>query len=160
MCDVVKDENEFDLDRKCCKICLEKAKQYELQKYKSMKEGQRKKIYANRKRRHEKFRKDALDKLGGKCVICGFSDYRALQIDHIDGNGQTDRKNLSHLGFGTLKYFSYIVEHPDKYQVLCANCNWIKRYEKNETRGKSKTLHVDLISQKQIELWEQLNYPD
>lgn len=68
-------------------------------------------------------------KLGGSCVRCGFSDWRALQVDHVNGGGKGDRANAK-----TYERF-YVIVLADKlglYQLLCANCNWIKRYEMGE----------------------------
>jgi len=70
----------------------------------------------------------AITKLGGKCAICGFSDERALQIDHIKGGGIQDVKK--HGNHYTM--YKHILENPDGYQVLCANCNWIKRHRNHE----------------------------
>src|SRR5438094_515100 len=39
-----------------------------------------------------KLRDDFLLVFGGKCVRCGFSDKRALQIDHVNGDGYIERK--------------------------------------------------------------------
>lgn len=69
-----------------------------------------------------------LAKFGGKCVKCGFDDPRALQIDHINGGGGQANKYMS------LPW--QLVVSPEKFQILCANCNWIKRYENNEVRAK------------------------
>jgi len=75
--------------------------------------------------------------LGGVCVKCGFSDGRALQIDHINGGGYQERK-----GYQTNPKAYYrnilqsIKDNKNKYQLLCANCNWIKRFENNEIRRK------------------------
>jgi hypothetical protein len=77
-----------------------------------------------------RLRKAALDVLGGKCIKCGFSDIRALQVDHVNGGGTKDKKKTTHT------YFKIVVESflkgENKYQLLCANCNWIKRYENKE----------------------------
>lgn len=62
------------------------------------------------------------------CVECGFSDIRALCIDHIFNNGAEERKSLGS------KYFAGAIFHrwlrnnkfPAGYQTLCANCNLIK----------------------------------
>ncbi len=80
-------------------------------------------------------RKEVINLLGGKCsnpaclVPGGCSDIRCLQIDHIGGLENGSRK--SHIRM----YFE-ILDNPDvtckKYQLLCANCNWIKRVEKHE----------------------------
>ena len=70
----------------------------------------------------------AMEKHGGRCIRCGFSDWRALQFDHIDGNGRTDRKGVS-----SIAYMKRILTDSDGYyQLLCANCNTIKRYEDKE----------------------------
>jgi len=73
------------------------------------------------------------DVLGGKCVNCGFADSRALQIDHIHGNGTKEKGKKA----GLMYYkdvLKHIEENNTKYQLLCANCNWIKRFENNEHR--------------------------
>jgi len=68
--------------------------------------------------------------LGNKCVRCGFSDIRALQIDHINGGG---KRELSSEGFTRRNYHKIVRESVlnkvNKYQLLCANCNWIRRHE-------------------------------
>jgi hypothetical protein len=80
----------------------------------------------------KRIRKAALDLMGGKCAKCGFSDYRALQIDHVSGDGYKDRLNT------TKNYCNVVMESiknkENKYQLLCANCNWIKKVENNEKR--------------------------
>ena len=81
---------------------------------------------------YRRLRREAVACLGGKCVRCGFSDPRALQIDHINGGGSKERKTT---GFN--RHFNYNVQDSvakgeGKYQLLCANCNWIKRFENNE----------------------------
>jgi len=80
-----------------------------------------------------KNRQKAIELLGGICTRCGFSDPRALQIDHIKGGG--GKEILAHSS-------DYIARRicrgeSEDYQLLCANCNWIKRVENNETRWAS-----------------------
>jgi hypothetical protein len=77
---------------------------------------------------NENRRLKLIHELGGCCCKCGFSDWRALQIDHIHGNGFKEREHRN-----SPKYYRKVLENPDEYQLLCANCNWIKRYENNET---------------------------
>lgn len=78
-------------------------------------------------------RLEVIYKLGGKCFRCGFSDIRALQIDHVNGGGTKEVRSL-----GAGRMYRNILDKistgkPLKdYQILCANCNWIKRYENNE----------------------------
>jgi len=56
-------------------------------------------------------------------------DKRCLQIDHINGNGRQERKKLA---TGTMLYYRKVLESiksgERKYQLLCAYCNWLKRY--------------------------------
>ena len=81
---------------------------------------------------YNKNRQALFDILGRKCVICGFDDERALQFDHINGGGNKDRGGYKRSHRALM--CKYVLD-PDvklKLQVLCANCNWIKRYEKKE----------------------------
>src|SRR3990167_6944100 len=61
-----------------------------------------------------------------RCKKCGFSDIRALQIDHIDGGGSKHHKELDRSKSGRL--YKWIIKNnfPSGFQILCANCNWIK----------------------------------
>lgn len=69
------------------------------------------------------------------CVKCGFSDKRALQFDHIDGDGWKETKIM----ISSTARLRHYIKNPDytknKIQVLCANCNWIKRNENKEFFG-------------------------
>lgn len=72
-----------------------------------------------------------IERLGGKCIKCGFTDIRALQIDHINGGGNKERKVKGKSLYRELFYLSN-EELYSKYQCLCANCQWIKRHENFE----------------------------
>lgn len=94
------------------------------------------------KERSRNLRLKALIRLGNKCIRCGFSDPRALQIDHISGGGNKWRQANQ----GCRDSFHLIIlkmseeELKTKYQLLCANCNWIKKSEEGEVRlAKKKT---------------------
>jgi len=67
-----------------------------------------------------------------KCVRCGFSDLRALTIDHVDGKGSIHRRQLRNKG--GYHFYLWLKNQglPEGYQVLCMNCQWIKR-EENDT---------------------------
>lgn len=75
--------------------------------------------------------------MGGKCVKCGFSDHRALQVDHINAS---DTKWIDNKLGGYVFYRQLLRGEYDlsEFQLLCANCNWIKRWELNETHGVRK----------------------
>lgn len=73
-------------------------------------------------------RQKVLELIGGAvCKKCGFDDWRALQIDHKNGGGRHDR-------VPTYLILKRVKADPKKYQVLCANCNWIKRYKNKEIK--------------------------
>ena len=78
-----------------------------------------------------KRRLKVIELLGGKCLHCGFTDVRALQLDHINGGGSKVRDGKNHNNMIT-KYLKDIELAKEEVQVLCANCNWIKRYENRE----------------------------
>ena len=65
--------------------------------------------------------------LGGHCIRCGVDDSRCLQIDHVQGDGNKERKAT-----GSNPTLKQVKATPDRYQLLCANCNWIKRHTDNE----------------------------
>jgi hypothetical protein len=75
-----------------------------------------------------KKREALFGKYGDKCAKCGFTDKRALQFDHIQNDGASDRKNM-----GQYSLMKKMLEATSlDYQVLCANCNFIKEAEKRE----------------------------
>lgn len=98
------------------------------------KEGTRKKKYAELKNK-------AYYKLGNKCnnLACqwlnsdgsrGCTDRRCLQVDHVNGGGYEDYKE-SRDSAGL--YLKIIRDTAHTYQLLCANCNWIKRSNRKES---------------------------
>jgi len=130
-------------DRLVCRECRNKQK---TERYKND-EKWRKKIRQNswdnydpakRKARYNQFRQEAYAVLGGyKCCRCGFDDPRALQIDHINGEGYKLRKIGTEVG-ETL-YRKVVKLKGEGFQVLCANCNWIKKSEEGHHGGIGRT---------------------
>lgn len=80
-----------------------------------------------RSKRYRALRNEVILHLGRICQRCGFSDPRALQIDHINGGGNRELSTTP-----TTKYMKKIMVDATGYQLLCANCNWIKRWENDE----------------------------
>ena len=72
--------------------------------------------------------------LGSKCIKCGFVDIRALQIDHINGDGAEHRKKNGNSNSYYSSILKSVIAGENKYQILCANCNFIKARENNEKR--------------------------
>ena len=73
-------------------------------------------------------RKELLLLLGGKCVNCGFDNWQGLQIDHINGGGCQDIKSFKNTPAYQKAIRESVANNEGKYQILCANCNQIKRY--------------------------------
>jgi hypothetical protein len=65
-----------------------------------------------------------------RCKRCGMKDIRALSIDHINGGGSKHLKEIR-----TSNMYLWLINNnfPTGYQVLCMNCQWIKRNENHET---------------------------
>jgi hypothetical protein len=66
--------------------------------------------------------------------IIPYTDIRALSVDHLDGKGSEHRKTEKIKDFyWWLKRNNY----PEGFQVLCMNCQTIKKVIGKEFRGKS-----------------------
>ena len=111
---------------------LEDKRKYErnyskTEKFKNHRSGYYKKLI-------EKIKLEIYKLLGSQCVNPysqhkePYIDIRALQIDHINGGGRQHRKQMG----STIKFYKYVLAHPEEFQLLCANCNQIKRKENNE----------------------------
>lgn len=108
--------------------------------YKNMHKSQYKRNAWRYAEAHRKLREQALQYLGGKCAnpVCGWantdgslgcSDFRCLQIDHVNGDGVKDRRKT---GVSSVFLRKVLRDTSGMYQLLCANCNWIKRVENKE----------------------------
>ncbi len=75
-----------------------------------------------------KLRTSVLAIFGNVCGNCGFDDVRALQVHHIHGGGHQHRKSLHGNQAAIARD---IMESPQDYELLCANCHAI---ETKETR--------------------------
>lgn len=86
-----------------------------------------------RNREYQSVRNAIFELLGASCRQCGFSDRRALQIDHVNGGGSAERLRTKKTGWSGYKFIlEKIMTGSTDYQILCANCNWIKRCVNNE----------------------------
>ncbi len=66
------------------------------------------------------------------CARCGYSDIRALGLDHVNGGGAKHRR----LGLAGNGFYVWLKKNnfPAGLQVLCMNCNWVKRVENDELK--------------------------
>lgn len=84
-----------------------------------------------------RYRDEVLRLYGGVCHKCRFADTRALQLDHVNGGGCQERRRL---GTATIYKDALRRAGDGTYQLLCANCNWIKRVEAGEIK-----LHIRVV---------------
>lgn len=91
--------------------------------------AERKHLVYGGKKYDKNARKKLIEYMGSQCYSCGYNeDVRALQIDHIYSDASLDARLFG----GRSRLYNYYLNHPDEIaisiQILCANCNWIKRY--------------------------------
>jgi RNase P subunit RPR2 len=99
--------------------------------------------------RRTKLRIEIIQLLGGQCTNPygihekPFTDIRCLQIDHaIRGlHGHVYERKSKGQEMYMKEVLSEIKAGSKEYQLLCANCNWIKRYENNEITPKIDVIH-------------------
>lgn len=89
--------------------------------------------YQTKRRLH--WRAAALAVLGGKCARCGNADERVLQIDHVNGGGRRDPNWTHNTRTYAKRVVASVLAGEATYQLLCSNCNWIKRWENGEHRS-------------------------
>lgn len=83
--------------------------------------------YANHSRESKaRLKEFVFDIYGRACACCGFSDVRALTLDHILNNGAEERKEHGERG---VYRRALLPEFRSEYQTLCMNCQFIKRVE-------------------------------
>lgn len=98
------------------------------------------KYYKNQRESLEKYRLElrmkVIEKLGGKCANPynldhgEFSDIKeCLQIDHVHGGGKKEHNRYKS---GTSYLKKVLADTTGSYQLLCANCNWIKRFREGK----------------------------
>jgi hypothetical protein len=87
---------------------------------------------ASKRRHYDRIRMFVWEWFGNMCIKCGFSDYRAFELDHINSDGYKERTKYQTMD---AKY-KLIMTNPDlarkKFQLLCANCNRIEQFKRKE----------------------------
>lgn len=80
-----------------------------------------------------KYKVFLFDLLGRKCsnqnclVPNGCTDIRCLQFDHIYNDGEKDRIKFKAQMTMLRFYYNNPNLAKERLQILCANCNWIKK---------------------------------
>ena len=119
------DNRRIDKKQSACKICQNRdRKSYDSKKYIRNRDS---KIKYSRDRYH-RLLNIVMKELGSMCNCCGEVEKSFLAIDHVNNDGYRDKnKNGNRISGQTLLY-RIIKENfpPDKYQILCMNCNHSK----------------------------------
>jgi len=84
-----------------------------------------------------KERKKVLDLLGNKCAnpynlphYSWMEEPEMLHIDHVHNGGNEERKSFNKSSASYYRLITKkILSGSKEYQLLCAACNWRKRYE-------------------------------
>ncbi len=69
----------------------------------------------------------AISCLGGMCACCGETHQSMLEIDHVHGGGNAERKADNRNNFKTYQRIRDGKAKKGHYQVLCSNCNHSRR---------------------------------
>lgn len=85
--------------------------------------------YARQSR--QRIRNETIKEYGEICIKCYNTDIDVLTIDHIEGNGSRERRELFNgRNLAGTPFYRWLKKNgypKDKYQCLCHNCNWSKR---------------------------------
>lgn len=103
---------------------MEDKKQWRINHSGDNKTESQKTLYERRKRQ-------TINRLGGKCSNCGCDIYEALEINHINGGGNEERKTTSGITF-----FNQIIRgERNDVEVTCKVCNAIHTLVKLKKLG-------------------------
>lgn len=85
-------------------------------------------VRAINKRSKDKCRLEVLIAYGKKCRCCGEKTIEFLGIDHVNNDGNKERKKLKMNGSRFYSYLRKMKFPKGRYQVLCHNCNLSKGF--------------------------------
>lgn len=78
----------------------------------------------NKRNKYIDLKLEVFEQYGGACMGCGEANKEYLTIDHINNDGNLHRKEIGTQIFPWLKNNGF---PKDNYQILCFNCNYLKR---------------------------------
>jgi len=113
--------------------------------YKKHPNAYKRQLGINRRRRNDE-RIRVIELLGGMCTKCKETDYRILQVHHVNGNGKRDYERFG----GPGAFYRAILKgnrSTKGLSVLCPNCNIIHEYEigKRNALSSSTSPHSAVI---------------
>lgn len=126
-----------------------RQRKYDKRKYYHLKENnpeEYQKLLAyyreNNRRRARQIKREVIAHYSNGTMACAnpfgehkepYTNILALSIDHIHGNGNKFRTEKTKSCYGNT-YYWWLKKHgfPEGLQVLCMNCQWIKRHKNHE----------------------------
>ena len=94
-------------------------------------------VRATERRRREKLHRAYTKILGGKCIKCGETNWRVLQVNHLYGNGAKE-----YAEYRSPDSFYRAIIHGIRpthgIDLRCANCQRLYEYERNAGLGVNK----------------------
>lgn len=114
---------------KTCAACREYlARTSTVRRHSAHKDAAVKAKYLAERRDHMRaWRDKVIAAYGGRCVCCGETEPKFLELDHIDGKGGKHRREI---GFNSEALYRWCEKNgfPPILQVLCANCHNAKSF--------------------------------
>jgi hypothetical protein len=76
------------------------------------------------KRQREDAKRQVFEYYGSACACCGESEILFLTVEHMDGGGRKHRKTMK-----TQTIYVWLMNNgfPEGFEILCYNCNCVKR---------------------------------
>lgn len=81
------------------------------------------------RKRNQHFKEVVVSHYGNgiaRCVFCGETRLPTLSIDHINGGGTKERRELKRTGS---RFYEWLIEteFPEGYRTLCMNCQFVEK---------------------------------
>src|SRR3954454_8102912 len=110
-------KNPPEKDRVRCALCAEHHRNKAREAYNPI--GAPRRGYITQSKYRTSLREAILELYGNKCICCGQTNKKYLELDHINNDGNLHRRN------GSSAYYRDILTKGSKHpiQLLCANCH-------------------------------------
>jgi len=110
--------------------CIECKKEMGRNQKRRMYKTKREELNLRSRTYHFNIKSMVINHYGGHCAVCGETNLKFLAIDHVHGDGSSQRR--INKGQKHLPEWIFTNKFPDGFQVLCHNHNFLKRLRHNE----------------------------
>ena len=108
-----------------CRICRDEMMRKHRKRY-NADFRHNEKFRAARRQERKGMRLRVLAKYGNRCACCLLTGHHFLTFDHVKNDGVAHRKTFPYSGTRILELLDSLPYDPDRFQVLCWNCNHAK----------------------------------